>query len=470
MRAWPARRNTQGKELTIEVIRKIGTVLTKPRHVVALIVASLAACLASVIVPQVGTVHPSYFTRMQETSPTLYFWLDLLGMNRVFTSRWFFLLVLLLILSLGFSLVRQYRKAAASFFDRDGKAATVFHRKWNVSAEALPPLKEALRGRGFREEEKEGEGLIFRLRKNRWSLWGTFLFHGGLLLIILAALLNFAFQRWGFVQLIEGDGFSGREEDFLSLDKGMLAGRFDMEAEVFLKSFLHSYWETGELRELASMVVVRSRKAPLRRAMITKSSPLFVGGMRLHQSGYFGYAVKIESLDGDQVSPGYFLLDMAPRGRPLTGRSDFPATGLELAMELYPDRRGGTLQPVDPLLAITFLRGKKELARYMLHPGDEGVVEGRRFRFAEVRSWSGLIFTDNRFIPPIYFGYILVAAGLIMAFIFPFQQMILVAVPRAGRYDIKIAVRSPLGRKQLEGELMALMDCETEGYVKEPDR
>ena len=361
------------------------------------------------------------------------------------------------------ALIGQFNKAKAAA-SSENHGADFFRPKlkFTLSGAALFSLKKSLQNKGFRlEEQSSEEGLLLDFRKNRLGAWGSFVFHAGLLLLVLASLLNFAFQKWGFVQLIEGDAFSGREEDFLTSEKGMFAGGFNVNAEVYLASFRHAYWDTGELKELASEVVIRPPEAPSRKAVITKASPLFIKGVRVYQSGYFGYAVKLDLVKDNRIMPGYFLLDMAPMGKPLTGKSDFPTTGYDLDMTFYPDKRGASIYPADPVLAVRFLRGEKELARKILRLGDEAVVEGKRFRFAEVRNWSGLIFSENRFMPLIYMGFFVISCGPALAFIFPFQKIIIDVSPQAqGGYTVKAAVRSRIGREQLLNDLMSVINDE----------
>ncbi|MHB8830401.1 MAG: cytochrome c biogenesis protein ResB, partial [Syntrophales bacterium] len=338
-----------------EVIKKIKSIFLSPKSALISLFLVLAACLVSVIVPQLSNARPAYFATVAATSPMIYYLLNLLQLNHVYTSGWFFALILFLVLILLFSLGRQYQKARAAYAGGVVPLLSTPQLELTVAGEALHSLKRSLRNKGFRVEEQEaGEGCSLRFRKNRMSLWGNFLFHVGLLLLILASLLSFAFQKWGFVQLIEGDTFSGQEANFLTLDKGIFAGEFNVKAEVSLASFRHIYWDTGELKELASEVVIHRPEAPLRKVTITKATPQFIKDVRLYQSGHFGYAVKIELLKERQVIPGYYLLDMLARGKPLTGRSDFPMTGYDVDLKLYPDMKGRGIYSVDPLLSIIF--------------------------------------------------------------------------------------------------------------------
>jgi len=319
-------------------------------------------------IPQRTNIRPDYFISFQKNNPVLYRGLAFLGIYNIFTSWWFLLTIFLLSISLAISISIQLKKAIA----------------------------------------------IYYRQKNQF-VFGNTIFHGGLLVLLVSAFFTFSFKQWGFVQLIEGDTFTGHSCDFTTTDYGPLVGEFEVGYSVALEHFSHHYWDTGEIKELKSQIIVYRPAVPLSRLTITRESPVQVGGVEIYQSSFYGYTVKVELIRGKQVIPTYYSLDMKTDG-PLRGKSFFPTTNYLLEMTYYPDYRGKSAYPVDSLLMIKFFQSGKEVARALLRLGEEVQVQENLFRFAEVRNWSGLIFTKDPFRVPILTGFVLVVFGIFLTF------------------------------------------------------
>ena len=425
---------------------------TAPGTVILLLGLFLAVCLCGVLIPQVSNSPASYFASWQVNSPYSYQLVVLLQMNRIFTSYWFLLLVLFLLLSISISLHGQFKKARAAFAAKPSGNLTpqVTLRTGQFTADALIA---AWARKGYKTKKwKKDSMVLLNFYRNRRNVWGSFTFHSGILIIVVASLLTFAFQKQGFIQLIEGDTFFGRETDFLSTSKGILAGAFEPAFEIHLNKFLHSYWDTGELKKVKSELTI-DRQGSAVPASLVRGQSLSVDGVAIYQSAHFGYAVKISLLTdkpGEEAIPTYFSLDMAPAGKPLEGSSDFPTTNYRLDMKFFPDHDGPSPYPVNPSLQVKFLKGEREIGSAVMKPGDEALVEESRFRFEEIRPWSGLILTGNRFIPLVYTGFLINAAGIFMMFLFFPQEILVSAAPeKEGFFTLAVAVKTKMGSKIL---------------------
>jgi cytochrome c biogenesis protein len=369
-------------------------------------------------------------------------------------------LVFLLSVALCVTCRQQFSKAYALF--RRQSAPLVPDIVVNVPPSSLPALEETVRKKGFvltkRGEREEGFSLW---SKYRWGVWGSFVLHAGLLIIILGSLYAFAFQKWGFVQLIEGDTFSGIGADFISQSRGVLAGPFEPGFQLHLKKFSHDYWDTGELKELRSDVVI-SEGTTERHLPVVKGGPVAAGHVKIYQSGYFGYTVKLSLMEEEKEAvPSYFSLDMAERGKPLIGRTDFPTTAYICDFSLRPDPKGNSLYPRDPLLQVRFFKDDREIHSAVLALGEETIVEGRRFRFVEIRNWSGFFLTENRLLPLVYVGFFLSMAGVFVVYLLAPQAISLSFAEGAdGGLVLSAAVSCRRGKKLLIEELKeAIIAC-----------
>jgi cytochrome c biogenesis protein ResB len=78
-----------------------------PKTVISLICTVGLSCLIGSIVPQVTTKTPQFFETWKARSPEVYYVIDLLQLNQVYTSVWFLVLVAMIALCLIFSLYYQ---------------------------------------------------------------------------------------------------------------------------------------------------------------------------------------------------------------------------------------------------------------------------------------------------------------------------------------------------------------------------
>ena len=438
-------------------LKKTNRFFASPKTIILLLSLFLAACLAGVLIPQTTSSTPAYFAAWQAKSPYSYYLVKSLQLDRVFTSCWFLFLIFFLLPAVGFSVHGQFRKALlASNAKPSFKFTPQAVFKTDISPAAA--LGNVLGKKRFQaQERREGSTLLLNFSRNRQNVWGSFIFHSGILLIILAALLTFSCQKRGFVQLIEGDTFLGREEGFLSSSKGILAGRFDPAFAIRLERFSHTYWDTGELKEVQSDITIDRPGLPFRTSL-RRGTPLSIDGVALYQSADFGYTLKISYIPGGKtgdVIPTYFSLDMAPAGKALKGTSDFPTTDYILDMTFFPDRGGRSPYPVNPYLEVRFMRGEREVGRAALKPGEEALVDGSRFRFEEVRNWSGLILTENRFIALVYGGFLMNALGLFMMFFFVPQEILVSrTAEKDGGFSVAVAVKTKMGSRALLADIV----------------
>jgi hypothetical protein len=396
--------------------------LTGKHTVIILIALTIAAALLGVMIPQTGMYGPASFSAWQAKGPTLFTIVDSLRLNRIFTSLWFLALVFLLAAALCVTAWQQFGKARALYRSQPHPSTPDLVECVPLS---FPPVwEEILQKKGFKLTMRgEGEERFSLWSKYRWGIWGSFILHAGLLIVILGSLYAFAFQKWGFVQLIEGDTFSGKGEEFTSQSRGVLAGPFEPRFRLHLKQFIRNYWDTGELNELRSEVVITEGMAE-RHLPVIKGKPVAVGHVNIYQSGHFGYTVKLSVMKEDKEAvPSYFSLDMAERGKPLVGRTDFPTTAYICDFSLQPDPKGNSPDLHTPLLQVRFFKDGKEIHSASLAPGEETVVEGKRFRFVEIRNWSGFFLTENRLLALVYLGFFLSVAGIFVVYLFAPQAI-----------------------------------------------
>lgn len=249
---------------------------------------------------------------------------------------------------------------------------------------------------------------------------GALSLHTGLLLLILAGLWAYAFEVRGFLQLMEGETFSGGESELLQVEKGRLAGSFNAPFRLTLNSLSHDYWANGEPRDFASLLLVED-SGGAREERLASNSPLSLSGVSVFQSPHYGYSVTVglKRPAAEEVFT-HFLLDRpASLKRPATGGSDFPTTGYQVDLSLKPDSAGGSFFLKDPSVDATVTESGK-----IVYKGPLSAAAGVRFyggelRLADLRYWSGISLSRGRAAWLAYLGFALCVLGAALIYARP---------------------------------------------------
>jgi len=361
--------------------------LLRPPIVAAELSGFVLLLVLSAVVPQATEGKVALLAALQARHPLLYQILDLLDLVRIRTSPLFLAILGLIAASLTAMVGRQ----AGSLIRRRRR-----HLPAAEDVRTLPGISTAGRP------------------------WGTLLLHLGLLLVTTAGCLNFLFLQRGYLQLMEGETFHGSEQEFAAVETGILRPGFAPGVTIRLDDVGVEYWETGQLRELASRLTVFPPGGKGHTARVAVNAPLSLAGLRVHQAFSHGYALSLVLQDRAGVAARtFFLLDAPDRpGRAARTRTTFPASPYRLALQFFPDVSGRSLHPRAPLLSLKVFRGRTVVFDGLLLPGQQAPLgdEAVTVRFEGFRRWSGLIVQRQPDRWPAYAGLLLCVLGAALLF------------------------------------------------------
>ncbi len=407
----------------MKIIERFFKTITKPKFVITLIILTLIATFIGAIVPQVSDKSPSYFEEWKLTSPNTFYIVNLLQLNRVYTSAWFLALVFIILLALGYSLYQQIKRNI-----KKREFAPPAAADWDfIDTETVieqESLIRFMRGRRYFLKNRSSDVLVFS--KNSINRWGGVIFHSGLFLIIIAALIGLAYQERGFVQVMEGEVFSGMHDDFLVRDLGVFQERFDVGFKTQLYKFNHEYWETDQIKDISSSVNIIDKDEKTKEKTINVNSPLRYNGINIYQSFDYGYALTfvLKRPDGSETVT-HFLLDRPDRRtKPFVGKTDFPQTPYIFKMKFYPDISMNSFHLGKPILYLQVLKGMNNpVFEGLVIPGNVMNIEGNLVRFHGISHWSGLIYVKGVDMSIAYIGFFIICIGASIIFVLPHKEM-----------------------------------------------
>ncbi|WP_047985343.1 cytochrome c biogenesis protein ResB [Ornithinibacillus californiensis] len=256
-----------------------------------------------------------------------------LGFHKLYSSWWYLILISLIGVSLVIcsidrfvplyrALKRQKAKRHQSFLNRQ----RFYSESELVSQEDIDAVKAQLKKQRYRIMEEEGH---FVAEKGRFSRWGPYVNHIGLIIILIAALLRTTsfFYIDDYVWVREGEltVVPGTESEFYIENNEFILDTYDTEDERFKDAIakqgqiIPSNFQTNATiytAENSDVIGAEENLEELGEYQISMNKPAKFGGYTLYQQGYqlnefSTMTFKIyEMNDSEAESLGEFTIDL----------------------------------------------------------------------------------------------------------------------------------------------------------------
>lgn len=368
----------------------------------ALVLIGLLA-LAVVVggtLPQTLRMTTAELSGWQNGWPRISALFDWTGLSAVFSSWWFSALCIALLANLvaGIALHVSY----LSVWMRGVTAPTY-----------------CLRGMGsVPEGAARGVGLAALPEAGMWSrtqgwagLWGTPLFHAGIVVIVAGALLSASDRFGAHLELSEGEVFRG-EPGKLSKDKFSVASM--AEFGVLRLDRLNAQVMEGKyLRELQAFFTAQEKDGPPQEMLLMVNNPLKISGYTFYLDQKFGYAAGFERILPDGSRRELRVNFDAPRAKWAAGSPIERDTVVTL--ENIPIVYRMALTPGDaPTFRFTAERRGKPVFDGTLLPGQMADLGAYRLVFLGALPWVGLYVTTDRALNIVLTGFVITLAGFLL--------------------------------------------------------
>ncbi len=410
--------------------------LLSPKTIITLISAVAVSGILGSSIPQLTEKPPRFFDAWKAESPKIYYLIDLLQLNQVYTSVWFLVLVAFITLCLIFSIYYQQLKVLIKYRGPVKRDITESSFKDYVSIESIhgselgvgrlsDEIKRIFKNRGYHPYLITEESTCFIFGKNKIGKWGGVFFHIGLLVVIIAALYGLAFQKRGFIQLIQTDTFQGKDKDWVVKRLGIFARDFDLGFKVYLNNFTPSYWENDQIKELESSLTIINDKGGNKEFALSLRDPIKFKGTKIYQSTHYGYSLGfVLEREGQDPVITQFLLDApAKKDKPFIGKMDFPTSDYILDMKFHPNMIEPSFYATLPGVDLT-VKEKGELRFKGTALFTQRAWLGKdTLTFAQIHYWTGLTFVKNYGMPLVYAGFTLSILGALLIFMLSYKEI-----------------------------------------------
>ncbi len=382
---------------------------TTSRRTALLLMGLFLACLLlQALLPQLGAVPRLQYALWEARYPWLAQGVDVLGLNRIASTWWFWGLGFTLAGSLALSTGRRAVAMIRSGPSPRGPQLVLGVIPLGESPQGVPAI---LRHHGYATSISRAgvEG-----RKGTAGPWGSLLFHGGLVLLFLGVLVSAASRFRGFVELASDQAFQ-ESSGYLVERRGVLSPRgLDFNATVLEMGV--AFWPDASVKDIWAQVVVREEGSPFVEGVVRRNQNLRVRGTSLTLGSPFGAAALLQYTPSDGSGPlqGYVHF---PAESP-QNRFTIPGAGLVAEAELLGSWRQALerVAPSSPLvLRLTLVGEGNAPPPHELGLGESLAVAGGELTFAGLKPWALFMVSRDRGLPIMILGGLIALAGLALA-------------------------------------------------------
>lgn len=369
-----------------------------------------------------------------------------LSFQERFESPPFILLIVVLSLSLCFSLYFRIKSELKRW--RGARQAApqdaALQPRSGLTGAAVAAVEHELKRRGYRTHAACAAGA-WKVHGNKGGggVWGSVLFHVGILLILAAVVLSTSASFKASVKLTEGQAFDARVDRFGEQQ----AGRWYAPASQPLTFRLVRVDPDYEVKGATTPASIVEPTLEGKTSRFTVPAPVYISnglrhaGVTIHQGREMGYAplVMVEDAAGKRLFEGYTRLATmtGPEQESYQDYVDIKDKDVRVEFELLPDavyRNGAYLSrsaaKKNPVLHVVVREhGKPALDEFIPITRDVS-AGGYTVFFGDLRRWSQLDISDAPGVPVLMVATLLGSLGLALRLLWV-RRRILVSLPQA---------------------------------------
>ncbi len=370
-------------------------------------------------------------------------WTDLLehlDFFSVFQAPYFRALIALLVINIVVCTLNRWRSISITVFRSRVRMTDGFfqHARFNATFESPMPAPEAARrmkrslsfARYRVNTETGAQSIALLADKNRFSVYGTFLTHLSIVLILAGAVI--------------GGVFGFKDPQFVVAEDST-RGVAGTELSVRLEHFADEYYLDGRPKDFRSEVTLFKDGQEVKRATIRVNSPLRYDGITFHQSFYGQTAVmKVEDSGGRELYRGGVPLSWQTRdgGRP-AGLLTLSEQGISVwVIGPRPGENDPLVRPGEMRLEIYNPDGDVDRLE-TLTQGEPKEIDGLTFTFERESRFTGLKVVKDPGVTIIWVACTLLVLGIVVLFYFPrLRAWALLTERPDGTTEVKLAMPS----------------------------
>ncbi len=430
------------------LLSRLKQTLLARKTVLLLLILLMSSLFLGSTLPQRFNTPDLTLARWQQANPVLGRFAAVLGLDHIYTTPWFAVLLALFLSSLLLSTIEQSRLALRRTW---GPPPPAQHLPL-ASSRPFEKVLAAAQQAGFRLVSRVDHTC--RLVRNAAGYWGAALFHLGLLLVLAGVLLLVLTQKRGLVHLAEGEVFSPGMA-WTSQEKGVLADFFFLPEAVRLESVRPEFWETDDLKQQRATVTFLEPGTESTTCELEINRTVFHRNIRVDQSASFGHAFLVILVDeaGRELPLRMDLEHPSRRDQASYNSFEFESVPYLVKAKYYADASHRSIDSGTPQLVLRLDLAGESAGEISLLPGQQGSLGPYTARLIGTARWTGLVFSDLQGMGLVFFGFFVIIGGGVLIYCLPPREIVLQAAGTGCRLAWKAGRFAAFYESELQGIL-----------------
>ncbi|MBI5894193.1 MAG: cytochrome c biogenesis protein ResB [Deltaproteobacteria bacterium] len=427
-------------------MNKIWRLFLSRRFAIFLLIMTAGLLFIATLFPDVYSLKEDEAVRFQNEKPYLYLMSRAFGLQGITTSPIFLIFPFLTFIStIICTLSRIQTRIKAKETGALGKVFRI-ERDFisNLSAEdARQNLLKIIGTRWDVKETSAPEGISISASKGSVGFWGSMLFHLGLLVIIIAAIITSLTLFAGEMVLTKGSIYSLDKQGLLRTNRIPILGANLPKGNIMLEEWKAVYKDDRFPVDYAATVKVGDRDDSFTKE-IRVNAPLKYNGFQYNIDNYgFNPSFLIKGKDGKIILDAEVLL-MTRRGQ--EDSFDIPDTDYKIYTVFYPDLimtkkgpRNKSEIPKNPGFLLKVNKGGKIVGEGIVSKSGEAEIGGLKISFYDLKPWVHALVSRDYGANFMFAGFIFMAIGLLIRFVFYDRGLKIIITHSEGKSAVKVS-------------------------------
>lgn len=456
-------------EITGNYIASLWNFFASIRLTVVVLLSLAVLSIIGTLIPQ--NESPAQYFRT--FGPFLFQVMDTLDIFDMYRSWWFQSLVILLVVNIVVCSVDRLRSTGKIIFDRNPKFNLENYRRrksrqdfrLRTDAETCKTTfhQHLSRQFGYCRVESIGQGYAITAEKGRLTRLGVYGVHFSIVVLLIGALIGSIKGFEGYVNIPEGEA-----QDTIQLRFSGLP--FKLPFAIRCEDFDVQFYKTGAPREFRSKLVLLEEGRPVLEKDVIVNDPIHYKGINIFQSSYG----KLDGQTTGAVPPKEFELTFRSTAsgmiysfktrldQPIEvpeGLGTFVVNGFEPAAQFKGMAIGPALTGIltpregEPQSVVLPLKFPKFDA---MRQGAVIIAVVNAANPQHVRYYTGLQVTKDPGVGLVYFGFVMMIAGCMVAFFMAHQQVVVEIQPHDKGVSVMVSGRADRNKVGMQHDLERL--------------
>lgn len=403
------------------MIQAIRRFFLSRKTILSLILLILLAVIIAYVFPQRFSTPEAQIDKWKDSHTIWTPLYETLGLDHVYTTSWFAVLLFVFLISLIISTFDQIKISIEKTF---GHGVTSGGKNFKVTA-TEEKIVTAIRKQGY--FKIAGNHATLRFVKHPWGYWGNVLLHLGIVIVIASSLLVALTQKRGLLQLVEGELYVPGTPWLMEYN-GILAGHFILPEAVMLDHVLPEFWENDSLKDLKTTISFSDPQGKIKRYELGINNTVNYRGIRVYQDQSFGHAFFVKFTDKEGRNTGIILQIQNPVKRDKASYGNFQSDDeipYLLKAEYFVDADKKSMLSQNPLLIMRLVDKGRAISEVSLKKGGSGQLGPYTATVAGISMWAGIIFVDITGMPGIFTGFFIIIIGGGLTYFMPPREFYL---------------------------------------------